>query len=152
MKKSILLLATIAALAPCLSVTTNAATQVYDLKADWSDTQNPNGTWSYLLGGDFLLPNNPFPWALLGNVWEGIIKLTEGTSIPDVSPITPGYLEIGDIYVLTDGDVRLRWTAPANGTINVSGTAWNGNAIPDTYSAHDSTSEGVFEEVLLQAK
>src|ERR1041385_8263407 len=44
-----------------LTLNTNAATQVYDLKADWSDTQNPNGTWSYRQG-ESLLINNPLSW------------------------------------------------------------------------------------------
>ena len=52
MKRNILLLATLAALAPNLPLTTNAATgpcattpttQVYDLKTDWSDTQTRMG-------------------------------------------------------------------------------------------------------------
>jgi hypothetical protein len=101
MKNLIRILFTTSALALLTTGNLNAATQIYDVKSDWSDTQNPNGTWSDLLGGDFLLPNNPYPWALLESGWNGIIKLTEATSIPDVSPITPRYLEIGDIYVLT---------------------------------------------------
>ena len=118
MKKSILLLATVAALAPGLPLTTNAATQVYDLKTDWSDTQNPNGTWSYRRAVDgSLLTSNPFPWAFsddfnLGGV-VGLARATEAF-------VVPGSLEIGDIFVFPRdpdvGGVTLRWTAPANGT------------------------------------
>ena len=54
MKQHIALFATIAVLASSFPVTTNAATQVYDLKTDWSDTQNPNGTWSYRQGDSLL--------------------------------------------------------------------------------------------------
>lgn len=125
MKKSILLLATVAALAPCLPVASIAATQVYDLKADWSDTQNPNGTWSYRQG-DNLLINNPFPWAAASGNPYGLVAIARATE----AVVVPGSIALGDIFViLTDptsgeGEVTLRWTAPANGTINVSGDSW----------------------------
>jgi len=37
-------------LAPCLSHHAQAATQIYDLKTDWSDASNPNGVWTYRAG------------------------------------------------------------------------------------------------------
>ena len=51
MKNLIRILFTTSALALLTTGNLNAATQVYDLKADWSDTSNPNGVWSYLLNG-----------------------------------------------------------------------------------------------------
>ena len=66
MKTSILLLATIALFAPSLPIATKAATQVYDLNADWSDTQNPNGPWSFRDGEGGLFVNTPFPWVNSG--------------------------------------------------------------------------------------
>ena len=128
MKKSILLLATIAALTPCLPVATNAATQVYDLKSDWSDTQNPNGPWSYCFApGGSPLPNDPFPWAVFDSIGvaEAVTRTTGDSAVP-------GYLEVGDIYALSDSGVGVRWTAPANGTISASGAIWN--AAPDVIS------------------
>jgi hypothetical protein len=118
MKKSILLLAIIAALALCLPAASHAATQVYDLKTDWSDTQNPNGAWSYHWEDGQLLSNDPFPWTIYSDPSLGIITRT---TAPDV---IPGYLEIGDVYVSAYFGVVVRWTAPANGTINLSGTSW----------------------------
>src|ERR1041385_1992201 len=118
MKKSILILATLAALAPCLPVASNAATQVYDLKTDWSDTQNPNGTWSYRDNGGALLSNNPFPWAYYCEDLEAITRTSQAS-------VVPGSLELGDIFLLRGGcGITLRWTAPANGTISVSGNLW----------------------------
>jgi hypothetical protein len=125
MKKSILLLATVAVLAPCLPVATRGATQVYDLKNDWSNTQNPNGSWSYCFAGDGLLPNDSFAWGILDELGYGdAVRKTTAVSA------APGYLEIGDISVISYSGVGVRWIAPANGTISVSGTIWN--AIPDS--------------------
>jgi hypothetical protein len=130
MKKNILILATIAALAPCLSHTTNAATgpcaaapQVYDLKTDWSDTQNPNGTWSYR-STDYgeLFINDPYAWLLTSDPEDGWIKKS-------TSPIAvPGVLEVGDSYISLGGLVNgiiVRWTVPASGTITISAALWD---------------------------
>jgi hypothetical protein len=121
MKKSISLLATVAALALCLPVANRAATQVYDLKTDWSDTQNPNGPWSYRSAGGSLLPNDSFPWGYMyvDGIGDALIKTTEAT-------VLPGHRELGDVvaYPMSEG-VMARWTAPARGTINISGVVWN---------------------------
>jgi len=131
MKKSILILATIAALATCFPVTTRAATQVYDLKADWNDTQNPNGAWSYRSVEGTLLLSDPFPWITPISDLDGFDSITKTTA----GNVVPGYLEVGDISVLSFkyADVFsglgtiVRWTAPATGTIDVSGGIWRGS-------------------------
>jgi hypothetical protein len=46
-EKNISTFITVAVLAAVSAVTTNAATQVYHVKTDWSDAQNANGSWSY---------------------------------------------------------------------------------------------------------
>lgn len=110
-----------------LTLTTNAATQVYDLKTDWSDTQNPNGTWSFRAEGGDLLPNYSFPWGYLfwGDWYSG-----EGEGLRRITGdlVVPGYLEAGDVSVLLTSGVNVRWTAPANGTISVSGNIWGGGS------------------------
>ncbi len=120
----VLNLTTNAATGPCATTPT---TQVYDLKADWSDTQNPNGTWSYRRESDgSLLPSGPFPWVVNEEDWSGgpvgIARTTEAL-------VVPGSLELGDIFVSPRdpaglGGVVVRWTAPASGVINVSGNSW----------------------------
>jgi hypothetical protein len=122
MKKSILLLTIIAALASFLPVASNAATLVYDLKADWSDTQNPNGAWSFHDYTGALLSNDPFPWAYSCETLEAIARASEAI-------VVPGTLELGDIFVRPGScGVTVRWTAPAKGTINVSGNLWGCHA------------------------
>ena len=125
MTKSISLLASIAVLAPCLTVATHAATQVYDLKADWSDTQNPNGPWSFRDSVGGLFVNTPCPW------WnsaggDAITKLTEASVLPgyEGSIVEPGSLEVGDVVLVAFVYTSVRWTAPLNGIINISGALW----------------------------
>src|SRR2546422_3848490 len=49
-----LLLFAVVAWAFCSAV---SAATIYDLKTDWSDTNNPNGTWAYRQDGS-TLPHN----------------------------------------------------------------------------------------------
>jgi hypothetical protein len=125
MKKLMIVLsaATVLGLFPADKI--NAATQVYDLKTDWSDTQNPNGTWSYRGGtypySDYLLINDPFPWVDSAFVSEAIAKVATAS-------VVPGYLELGDVFISTvTSGLTVRWTAPVNGTINIAGNIWNGS-------------------------
>src|ERR1041384_2872165 len=113
----VLTLTTNAATGPCATTPT---TQVYDLKTDWSDTQNPNGTWSYREFG-FLLISDPVPWSAYPSyIFDDRISRTAE------SDVIPGKLEFGDIFmVYPDNSLGPRWTAPAAGTINVSATVWS---------------------------
>ena len=111
MKKSILFLATIAVLAPCFPVATHAATQVYDLNADWSDTANPNGTWSYREGNNLLQSGN------YGTAWVG-----SNNGQPRI------FKSDGDVTVETACSTcvaNILWTAPSTGTIDISGAVWD---------------------------
>ena len=118
------------ATSPCA---TTPATRVYDLKTDWSDTQNPHGTWSYRNPDGSLLPPNQPTWCtvLLLPAWgeychdddyssrAALMKTTEAT-------VMPGHREPGDIIAIPGGSgVMARWTAPARGTINISGAVWD---------------------------
>jgi hypothetical protein len=114
-----------------LPLTTNAApglcgttpvTQVYDLKTDWSDTQNPNGPWSYRDLQGALLSIAPFPWSDVPNT-EGVDAIIRA----DSASVVPGFLELGDIYVSHVFGSLVRWTAPAAGAINISGNSWGEN-------------------------
>ena len=119
MKKSISLLATLAALAPCLPATTNAATQIYDLKADWSDTQNPNGAWSYREGTN-----------LLHSVAYGP-DLRAWIGLNNYAPVIYRELDLSSVTVENScpscgqGIANILWTAPSAGTIEISGAVWD---------------------------
>jgi len=124
MKKSLTLLATIAALASSLPVATNAAAQVYNLNADWSDTANPNGTWSYR-EGESLLIDTPFPWVGANYGTATAAVFTKSAAGPEYQGgIDAGYLEPGDIFVDPGIGGNVLWTTPASGTISISGVIW----------------------------
>jgi len=143
MKKSISFLATLALLAPCWPVLTNAATQVYDLKADWSDTQNPNGPWSYR-EGENLLADTPFPWVGAGysSIWpalaiawplvvpsiervSGAVKAYDGF----FAYLSTGVIEDSDLLMFPGNDGNILWTAPESGSIDISGSAWSADEL-----------------------
>jgi hypothetical protein len=105
----------------------------YDLKTDFSTSNNPNGTWSYKLddavaslgvrGADpFFPPGPPAIWGIDGTYpgWSQSI----GT---DNSQLGPLDLQTGDIYAhswMGGHKVQIDWTSPAPGVINVSAAAW----------------------------
>jgi hypothetical protein len=127
-----------AAAGPCAAVP-----QFYDLKADWSDTQNPNGTWSYR-EGESLLIANPVPWVganYNANYCAGVYiwppaapamrKVTGDAQLQETvgvySPalfLYPDLLEDGDVLVVPGAGGNILWTAPESGTINISGATW----------------------------
>ena len=116
-----------------------AATTNYDLTTDWSNTNNPNGVWR-LLSGKVLLPyqssfagcfNNTLgvtggwaPGNVVGNCIPAFFKAT-GTGLNN------DYFA-GDLLVHSvdgnngsgHGQAFVTWTAPADGTIDYSGSIW----------------------------
>jgi hypothetical protein len=120
------------------------ATEQWDLKADWSDTQNPNGAWSYLEGAD-LLPHVS-AWTSAQGSFNGdqpawAVTANEQSFLPGwfKSSVTPTFTvdwQIGDVIThalepnnccgLGNGEGSVVWTSPFNGTINLSGSAWLG--------------------------
>jgi hypothetical protein len=139
-----------------LSLDARAAIQVYDLQADWSDTDNPNGAWTYTtILGDLI--NDPFPWGLFGGEFGVEVAITK---INEAS-VVPGALEVGDISILARGGIGviIRWTAPVTGTINISGGIWKGNPDPSFCSNGEWTlnqngnalSAGTWDGILLRS-
>ena len=106
----------------------------YDLQTDWSNTNNPNGTWAYLQG------SNPLPLQnglLIGAGWVGVPVWAPGNNW--LSAGGPGFLPLwykasdGNVYmhsvdgtngIPANGPAILAWTAPAAGTISISGSIW----------------------------
>jgi len=114
--------------------------QVFDLRTNWSDASNPNGTWAYLEG------NNPLPfvasWQRLLGGWSaaqpGWARSEDAnTRLPfwyrsnGTETFGPD-IQVGDIVVhSTDGGNgvgsglgRVRWTAPARGVVTITGSTW----------------------------
>jgi len=124
---------------------TNA--ELWNLSADWSDTFNPNGAWSYRVGTDlgitgtriegvsypFDPPGAPSIWTDHTNYvgWSKSIG-TEGF------PFETGELQAGDVYGLPNstGSIQIWWENPLYEaiTVDVSGRVW---AIRDNGRASD---------------
>lgn len=135
-----------AALAAILLVITSTlvapAATVYDFATDWSDSANPNGSWSYNEG------SNPLPhvnwwqrnfggWAVAQPGWarseDGLNRVpfwfkSNGSEVwSGVALWQPG-----DVLVHTadnqngmgNGPANVTWTSPFMGVINLSGGVW----------------------------
>lgn len=124
----------------------SAAGQLYDLNTDWSDSQNPNGAWSYREG------NNALP--AVGN-WQGglggwNVAQPGWARSQDGNDRLPFWFKSngtenfgahdfvkGDVVVHTtdaangvgQGLANLAWTSPSDGELNVSGAVWMGRDI-----------------------
>ena len=89
--------------------------------ADWSDTSNPNGVWSYLVNG--AVP----PSGIRGGDVFGVPTPIWGTSSFE------GWSRSnGDVFghTLNNGDpMQIRWTSPTAGFIDVTGAVWGARDI-----------------------
>ena len=121
---------------------------IFDLKRDWSNTSNPNGVWSYNQNTTPVSQFQTFWWGQAG--W-GYIEIGEGsffkagpypTGVTDpwgnvVPP--PHDWKVGDVVLAAlsppyGGDttfVNVTWTSPGNGTIDISGRAWDAEIFAD---------------------
>jgi len=104
---------------------------IYNLSADWSDTTNPNGVWSYYVNGNLGIsgtrgsdsfgdPGPPPIWtAAASDNWLGWSK-SNGSELF-------GELQLGDVYGHTpySGSLEIWWTSPLAGPIDVSGEVWS---------------------------
>jgi len=138
---SIAALALIATAAPL-----QAATD-YDLAGDFSNAANPNGPWSFVYGGSALAHQTPLANGnhlvpvLADGYWSTGNDLNLNT--PDVMKVTgPGTSGGETLEDFLTGDVILHspnagdalliiWTAPADGTIDLSGSAWYAHSLVD---------------------
>ncbi len=122
-----------------LGVAQAMADATYDLETDWSNSNNPNGVWAYRQGS-IDLPYQPNlgnaccggPSSGIGGGWAP--GQVGGNFLPFwVQAIgdnnTSGFLK-GDILIHSVdpfngnpglGEANVTWTAPAAGTINISG-------------------------------
>lgn len=128
-------------------ITSTAAVTTNDLKADWSETQNPNGVWSYRHGSALLprtgcwstncgsseLTNCQPAWA------SGDVCPTSGGNspiLPAVFKVAPNNwnrdFQTGDIVMHswdpdnggTNGEGNITWTAPNASFVTISGGVW----------------------------
>jgi hypothetical protein len=128
-----------------IAVGCSSALAQYDLRADWSETANPNGVWTYREG------NNPLPhvdwwqrslggWTMAQPGWAR--SEDDNTRLPfwfrsNGSETFPHDFLAGDIVVHTtddtngagSGPANVAWTAPGYGRATISGAVWPGRDI-----------------------
>jgi len=115
-----------------LGLVSEAHAVIYDLKSQWSETQNPNGVWSYM-AGDSYLPGcsnwsdsygTQFAW-VAGTDWSG--------HVPAWFQAKTNYwwTSVGDIvchttapYSTYQGSARAVWTSPVDSQIVIDGSVW----------------------------
>lgn len=128
-----------------LGVCGMAHATVYDLKTDWSDASNPNGTWSYREGNNALPHVNSWQSSLGGwsSAQPGWARSENNSDrIPFVfkSNGTETFAHdfiAGDIVMHTwdgangigNGQGNIAWTSPITGTVSITGAVWMGRDI-----------------------
>jgi len=135
-----------AALTWLLPASAATVTNTYDLNADWSNSQNPNGAWTYNYNGSPIGTFQMFWWGQPGwGSWSlgeaSILKGSQPTgSDPWGNPVGPAHdWQANDVMlhamsVPYGGDttfVNVKWTSPSAGVIDITGRAWDGEIFPD---------------------
>ncbi|MEO8214223.1 MAG: hypothetical protein ABI560_13570 [Myxococcales bacterium] len=120
---------------PGVGADAGGAVKVYDLKNDWSDTQNPNGPWTVMIG-TAIAKNRP-NW--LGETGQNayVTAATGAGHIPVLVKVSASNFEgnlaqKGDLVVVAQdeaggaglGQARILWTAPSSGIIDVDASFW----------------------------
>jgi hypothetical protein len=114
----------------------------YNLTSDWSDSQNPNGCWSYNYGATPLTPSvHPWaPWAFEGTsdqkAWAHDADSSSGHTPAwfkvAYTMLAGNDVPIGDVVVhgtspgtsWTNEPTNVTWTSNLNGAITISGGVW----------------------------
>ena len=125
----------------CLCASTLSA-QTWDIRTDWSNSNNPNGPWSLRFGNGSVLPGSSISggWSVPQPVWGSIpggwFKSNGAETVPH------DWLQ-GDIITHTEdsGDPNLsmviRWQSPINGVVKVTGDLWWGGVPDQFFRAND---------------
>ncbi len=138
----------LAGLATVLQAASTAAAGqlVYDLNRDWSTNQNPSGVWSYNQNDTPISVYQTFWWGEAG--W-GYLEIGDGCMIKGSAPSgtdpwgnvvppphdwLPGDVMMHALSLPYGGGstfLNVKWTSPAEGTIDISGQAWDGEIFLD---------------------
>jgi hypothetical protein len=118
----------------------------YSLVNDWSNTQNPSGAWSYNYNNSPISVYQTFWWgqAGWGNLWIGDGCIIKGSQPIGTDPWgnpsgpshdwLPGDVMMHALSIPYGGDttfLNVTWTSPADGMIDITGRAWDGEILSD---------------------
>ena len=125
--------------------------QTWDLKNDFSFTNNPNGAWQYGRydgAGNFFVNTAPTTFFGFGTGWDGL----GGSGRPFVGVNTSGSGSsgalAGQVFVHPDfvsnptSSAGIHWVSPTSQTIHVSGTFYQGdtNSVSEFITLNRTTS------------
>jgi hypothetical protein len=98
------------------------AATIFDLTADWSDTVNPNGAWSYRTGDTLLTSTTRAsdPWATPQASWGDL----PGWFKSNGTELFAHDWQAGDVVTHT-GSSDIVWTSPHDGVITIEGSVWH---------------------------
>lgn len=110
---------------------------VYDLKNDWSTTTNPNGAWTYMVGGSVATSSiaGNAPYGIAPVIWGGLPshQAHQGWSQSNGTEVYPHDWQTGDIFAHTFGGnqglVSIVWTSTSTGMVDLLGSTWLGRDI-----------------------
>ncbi len=111
---------------------------LYDLNANWSDSQNPNGPWSYNDGGGPITNHvvNYIPGVFTAPQPAWVHAASGPGHIVSWFKATSSYSDwlSGDVIThtwdvassggLSTPNSNVSWTSPMNGTIDIGGSVW----------------------------
>jgi formylglycine-generating enzyme required for sulfatase activity len=127
-------------------VASPAAEGSWDLAADWSDSVNPNGVWSYNATPGVPIANHTADfdvfddWDLPQPAWQNVptpgnghtpvwLKIVSGPTLPLTNPLPD--VPIGTVgghisgpSSLVDLPANFTWTSPIDGTVQIEGGVW----------------------------
>lgn len=108
-----------------------ADVRTYDVKSDFSTTQNPNEAWSYNIGG---VPISARLTGAYGSGWGydpswpgSIVQAPEG--IAGQHDMRPGDIVMHSINAGGGPDNSVRLTIPRSGTLDLAGRTWDANSL-----------------------
>lgn len=128
-----------------MAVAAPALATTYDLAANFSDSNNSNGAWSYTYGGT-PLTHYPQPttanalnsaaangyWGTGADFFSAPFLLKTTANGASTSPYNNGDFLAGDVLVHGPSDgsaVAINWTATGAGSINFSSSIWYAHSI-----------------------
>jgi hypothetical protein len=112
---------------------------IFDLATDWSDTQNPNGVWTYTGNNSAVLATNQADWdtssVVFGSpqkAWANSTFFAAGhvpmwfkrTSDSTQLDIAVGGVGMHGTQAATPAFVGASWTSTTDGTVDIAGGVW----------------------------
>jgi len=119
---------------------------IFDLATDWSDTQNPNGAWTYTGNNGTVLATNQADWDTTSVIFGSPQKAWANSTFPDPGHVPMWFKRTSDSTQLdiavggvgmhgsegfTNAFVGVSWTSPTNGTVDITGGVWQAIKVTD---------------------